>query len=205
MASRRATASLAMQASQLTLAVPQVVAHRVTRMALAGPLPSRRDRAEFLRMGQEKSEAFLESWKAMTVAATQANQRIALSFFRSMWTFPATLPMASAKQWQSATVEILGKGLAPVKGRAVANASGSRAPVCDSRPQATGQSSGDRARLTTNNVAVDQLGDGFWGQFSQRQEMLGDSFDVAPLLGEQGRRGVLVRLRSVGDSCMNEL
>ena len=39
MASRRtrAKSSLALQAAELALAVPQVVAHRMTRMALAGP------------------------------------------------------------------------------------------------------------------------------------------------------------------------
>jgi hypothetical protein len=40
--------SLIAKAAELAFAVPQVVAHRVTRMALAGPSLSDRDRKEFL-------------------------------------------------------------------------------------------------------------------------------------------------------------
>ena len=75
-------------------------------------------------MSEEKSAAFLESWKAMSMAAAQANQRIAMSFVRSMWMLPAARPAPSAivNQWQSATLGVLGKGMAPVRRRAVANA-----------------------------------------------------------------------------------
>jgi hypothetical protein len=38
---RRRATSLAMVAAELALAVPQVVAHRVARMTLAGPLAVR--------------------------------------------------------------------------------------------------------------------------------------------------------------------
>jgi hypothetical protein len=67
MASRhnRKSRALATQVIDLGLAVPQVVAHRVARMALAGLSPSMRDRREFHRMGAEKVAAFYESWNAM--------------------------------------------------------------------------------------------------------------------------------------------
>ena len=80
---RRATQSLATKAAELALAVPQVVAHRVTRMALSGPKLSPRDRKEFNLMVAEKNSAFGESWNAMAAQAALANQALAASFFRS--------------------------------------------------------------------------------------------------------------------------
>jgi len=121
----RKTQSLVAKAAELAFAVPQVVAHRVTRMAVAGPTPSARDRKEFQRMGAEKAAAFSESWNAMTLQAFRAHQALAASFLRSFWS-PSLKgrPSASAvaAQWQSATLSILGKGMAPVHRKAVANA-----------------------------------------------------------------------------------
>src|ERR1700722_19369477 len=56
MATRRTrnSTSLAAKSMEVALAVPQVVAHRVTRMALAGPTLSERDRREFQMMVNEK-------------------------------------------------------------------------------------------------------------------------------------------------------
>ena len=96
---RRATQSLAVKAAELALAVPQVVAHRVIRLALAGPKVSARDRKEFQRMVTEKIAAFGESWVAMARQATLANQALAGS------TFKAFLPMARGKR-PSATASI---------------------------------------------------------------------------------------------------
>src|SRR4051812_2826298 len=79
----RSNRSLATQAAELALAVPQVVAHRVTRMALSSPKPSPRDRKEFERMFTEKNTAFAESWRAMAAQAALANQALAASFFYS--------------------------------------------------------------------------------------------------------------------------
>ena len=62
--SQKKTRALATQTAELALAVPQVVAHRVTRLALAGARPSRRDQAEFQRMVQEKQVAFSQAWMA---------------------------------------------------------------------------------------------------------------------------------------------
>lgn len=121
----RKTKSLVTKAAQLALAVPQVVAHRVARMAIAGPKLSARDRKEFQRMGAEKTAAFSESWNAMTMQAFRANQALAASFLRSFWS-PLSKGKPSAKsvtaQFQSAALGILGKGMAPVHRKAVANA-----------------------------------------------------------------------------------
>jgi hypothetical protein len=119
-------ASLAAQTTQLALAVPQVVAHRLGRMALAGPQPSARDRREFSRMGLEKTEAFFESWMAMGAQAW----RLQLDFWVSLWGAGMSplfgrgsrRGLDQALDAQRATVAILGSGLAPVRRRAVANA-----------------------------------------------------------------------------------
>jgi hypothetical protein len=115
MATRRSrrSRSLAAQTLALGVAAPQVIAHRVARMAIAGASPSARDRREFHRMGAEKIAAVNEAWGAMAVETFRANQQLTLSFMRSLW-FP----------WQmsNAALGILGKGMAPVRRRAVANA-----------------------------------------------------------------------------------
>jgi hypothetical protein len=122
---KRATRSLATQAAELAFAVPQVVAHRVTRMALAGPRLSPRDRKEFELMVAEKNSAFRESWNAMAAQAALANQALAASFFRSFLSVARgkkpSAP-ASAADLHKAALGVLGKGFAPVHRKAMANA-----------------------------------------------------------------------------------
>ncbi len=117
--------SLAVKTAELAFAVPQVVAHRVARMALAGTEPSARDRREFSRMIAEKNAAFAESWIAMSTQAVLANQGLATSFFRSFFAAASgkqPSAVATATQVQRATLAVLGKGLAPVYRKATANA-----------------------------------------------------------------------------------
>jgi hypothetical protein len=122
---RRRSKTLAVQAAELAFAVPQVVAHRATRIAMAGASPSARDRREFRRMGTEKVAAITESWNAMAMQAFLANQQLALSYMQSLW-FPWLGPKPSAKsasrQMTKAALGILGEGMAPIHRRAVANA-----------------------------------------------------------------------------------
>jgi hypothetical protein len=121
----RATRSLAAKAAELAFAVPQVVAHRVTRMALSSPKPSPRDRKEFERMVAEKNTAFAESWKAMAAQAALANQALAASFFQSFLSAARgkkPSAAAAANHLHKAALGVLGKGLAPVHRKAVANA-----------------------------------------------------------------------------------
>jgi hypothetical protein len=119
MATRRTrrSKSLAAQTIELGIAAPQVIALRTARMAAAGASPSARDRAELYRMGAEKVAALNEAWNAMAVEAFRANQRLALSFMQSLW-FPWVRPKSSARYGAG----ILGKGMAPYRRRAVANA-----------------------------------------------------------------------------------
>ena len=122
---KRKTVSLAVKMAELAFAAPQVVAHRVTRMAVAGPIHSPRDRKEFKRMSAEKAEAFAESWNAMTMQAFSANQALAASYFRALWS-PSLRGMPSAgavtARLQGVALDVLGKGLSPVHRKAVANA-----------------------------------------------------------------------------------
>jgi hypothetical protein len=91
-------------------------------MAMAGGSPSARDRKEFHRMGAEKVTALAESWNAMAVQAFWANQQLALSCMQSLW-FPWLRRRSSAsRQLSNAALGILGKGMAPIHGRAIANA-----------------------------------------------------------------------------------
>lgn len=121
----RGSRSLATKAAELAFAVPQVVAHRVTRMALSGPRLSLRDRKEFERMVAEKNAAFGESWQAMAAQAAVAHQQLAASFFRSFLAVArgrTPSAAASAAQLHKAALGVLGKGLAPVHRKATANA-----------------------------------------------------------------------------------
>jgi hypothetical protein len=107
---RRKSHSLSRQAAELAVAVPQVVAHRLTRLALAGSVPSARDRREFHGMGQEKVHAFWQSWFAMGWAMTQAMQQAWIAMLQG-----ARVPLLD-------TQAILSRGLAPVHRKATANA-----------------------------------------------------------------------------------
>jgi len=74
----------------------------------------------------EKQSAFAESWGAMAWQTLLAQQAFAASLMRSV--SPLGRPRAGstgaalALEWQRAALAVLGKGLAPVHRRAVANA-----------------------------------------------------------------------------------
>ena len=121
----RKAATLAIQATELAVAAPLVVAHRLSRLALAGGMPARRDHRELTLMGAEKVAAFHESWNAMFSQSIRIQQDIVASTWRSFW-FPwlyagsiAALPKVDLPH---AALRILSKGIAPVHRRAVANA-----------------------------------------------------------------------------------
>lgn len=127
MASRPATSAktTAQKSSELATASSQVVAHRVARMVMAGPLPSARDRTEFQRMVDEKHQAFAESWLAMAAQSMVAQQSLASTAWRSLfypWLGGGATPSAMASQMQQAGMGVFNKGLAPVHRTAMANA-----------------------------------------------------------------------------------
>jgi hypothetical protein len=127
MATRRTrkSKSLTVKSMELALSVPQVFAHRVTRMALAGPKLSDRDRNEFQIMVTEKHAAFAQAWSDMAMHAFRANQAFTASMLRFVFTpFSYEKPSAAsaAAQVQNAAIGVLGKGLAPIHRKAVSNA-----------------------------------------------------------------------------------
>src|SRR5690349_9060378 len=73
------TATAAMKLTKLAVAAPQVIAHRLTRMALAGPTPSERDCQEFTGMGMEKQAVAAQAWMAMFAEGVRFQQQFALS------------------------------------------------------------------------------------------------------------------------------
>ncbi|MEO5765480.1 MAG: polyhydroxyalkanoate granule-associated phasin [Casimicrobiaceae bacterium] len=121
MTSRR----VAVHSGLIALTAPQVVAHRLFRMALAGARPSSTDRAEFARMSTEKVAAFYESWYAMSMQSLRIQQETWAASMRAMW-FPwQARPFDPARQTlalHNAGLRVLGKGLVPVSRRTVANA-----------------------------------------------------------------------------------
>jgi hypothetical protein len=123
---RRPSHSLSVKTAELALAVPQVVAHRLLRMANAGPHLSARDRKEFTRMIAEKNSALGEAWNAMALQALHSHRAFATSLALAATT-PSPSRAAPAAQalatlLHHAALAVLGKGLAPVHRRAVANA-----------------------------------------------------------------------------------
>lgn len=114
---------LARKTAELSFAAPQVVAHRVSRMATAGLNPSKADRKEFTMMGAEKVAAFYESWQAMGWQMLQAQQQMWMKMFMNpmMWWQPWN-NKAFNSQMQRSMLDVMGKGLFPVHSRAVSNA-----------------------------------------------------------------------------------
>lgn len=121
--------NLPLALTELAVAAPQVVSHRLARMARSGPLPGAADRREFERMGAEKVAAFWESWTAMALQSWNTQQSVLASlqaaWWRTLW-FPFARPGRAAfgpspAQWHGHTLDVLARGLAPVHRRAVAN------------------------------------------------------------------------------------
>lgn len=138
---------LAWKISEMSLASAEVIAHRTTRMAAAGPMPSARDRKEFHLMGQEKFDAATESARAMAGHFTTMYLQIGARMFRHMVTGSAALvslatsrnadqfvtrhaklaatmsrSAITASEMSGSTVRLARHGLKPLHARATANA-----------------------------------------------------------------------------------
>lgn len=112
----RNPAAAATQLLELGVSVPQVMAARLQRMAQAGAVPSARDRREFAGMVMEKPFAFAQAWMAMWTETAIAQQQLALSLLSGAG------PAAQFAQGAAALERIAGRGLAPVRRKAGANA-----------------------------------------------------------------------------------
>lgn len=127
-AARRKSFRMSKQATELMLVVPQVMAHRLSRMNSARP--SARDRREFQLMSSEKFAAFGESWSQMALQMLKSNQRMAQAWALA-WSSPLRITsraaarrsfLSTAAQMQGATLQVMASGLGPVHRRATANA-----------------------------------------------------------------------------------
>jgi len=95
------------------------------RMALTWASPSLRDREELYLMGAEKLAAFYESWNAMLLEMHRANLELFVStapLFWFPWAATTRSSHTASTQLQRAALAVLGKGVAPIHRRAVANA-----------------------------------------------------------------------------------
>jgi hypothetical protein len=109
----------------MALAAPQVVAHRVARLASARAPLSARQQREFMAMGLEKAVAFQQSWLAMGLEVARLQQRAMLSWWQAAWTpwwSAARTPAASRSDWQRVAMGIAGAGIRPIRRKVVANA-----------------------------------------------------------------------------------
>lgn len=121
----RKVATLVIKATELGVAAPFVVAHRLTRMALAGRTPGIRDQREFTLMGTEKVAAFYESWNAMFSESIRIQQDIVASVWRSFWVPWLNVGSFAVRpkiNLPHAALRVLSRGMAPAHRRAVANA-----------------------------------------------------------------------------------
>jgi hypothetical protein len=119
---RRSATRLSVDLARMALEAPQVAATRMQRMAQAGSTPSAADRREFQRMWAEKQAAFTQSWQAMALSWTQAWWRMAFG-----WALRPPMSAASAfgrmqRQGQQTAIDMLGRGLRPVRSKVSANA-----------------------------------------------------------------------------------
>lgn len=113
---RNRTTRLATQAAELGIAAPQVIAHRVARMAAAGPMWSARDRKEFAGMVTEKQLAFTQSWFAAMTEIARMQQQWLMSLAT------AASPATQRRRARAGVVRLGNRALAPIHAKAVSNA-----------------------------------------------------------------------------------
>jgi hypothetical protein len=87
---------LAWKAGEMAMASAQVIGHRTSRFALAGPAPSARDQREFTLMGQEKGAAALASAQAMGLPMLKMSQQFAGLAFKQMLAASAAMMSTGA-------------------------------------------------------------------------------------------------------------
>jgi hypothetical protein len=96
---------LAWKTGEMAIAAAQVIGHRTSRLARAGPVPSARDQREFTLMGQEKGAAALESAQAVGVPMLMLNQQFAMLAFKQMLSASATLRSIATSRTAGESVE----------------------------------------------------------------------------------------------------
>lgn len=118
--------NLSKKSLELSIAASQVVAHRVSRMMMAGPMPSARDQKEFKQMSEEKTTAFYQSWSAIWAQMFKSQFAIAQTMTSAMTTAMTSGKHPNASSTWSAmsseATKVMSAGLGPVHSKAVSNA-----------------------------------------------------------------------------------
>ena len=102
-----------------------VIAHRLTRLALAGPVPTARDQREFHTMVAEKPRAMAQAAQAMWAEALSQQWRLTTGWWQTMarsgpwWWWQA--PGAMGQAWARAAEQVAKSGLKPVHQRVRSN------------------------------------------------------------------------------------
>lgn len=125
----RAAGRASRSAYTIATGAPQVISHRLTRMAMHGMNPSAKDRREMHMMGAEKVNAFSQGWQAMLMQMMFAQQAWWQNWF-TMWTRPSTFtqPMSmhaaatrGNREMAQAMAKVADAGLAPVSRQVASN------------------------------------------------------------------------------------
>ncbi|MGE4239290.1 polyhydroxyalkanoate granule-associated phasin [Ramlibacter sp.] len=119
--STRSAAPLALKLAEVGFATPQVMAMRLSRMALAGASPSPRDQAENRRMVDEKVAAFSQSWLAIWMNLWMMPMRLAPAFVQSLGGGRGSQNVLQ-QSIERASTAMFAAGLAPVHRTVTANA-----------------------------------------------------------------------------------
>lgn len=123
---KRLANSTARMAQDLSVAAPFVVLMRLSRMAWAGPAPSRTDQQEFTTMVTEKQAAALRSWQAMWMEAWRIQGALTMAWFNACapWMFAHSHGGFDhfANLLANSPLAIAHKGLRPIHRRALSNA-----------------------------------------------------------------------------------
>lgn len=121
---RRQSTTLARKTTEAAISSPQVIRHRLTRMALAGANPGNRDKKEFHGMITEKYVGFTKAWFAMGVATIRANLVISgfmVTGFFNPFSRNKFSVFALAGKVQEESMNVLNKGLTPLHKKVVSN------------------------------------------------------------------------------------
>lgn len=117
---------LSQQALELSIATPQVVAQRLTRMAFAGPNMSARDQKEFKQMSDEKVTAFYQSWNAIWTQMFRSQlalaQMMVSGFAASAVTGKGACMTTAISALTNEANKVISAGIEPVHRQAVSNA-----------------------------------------------------------------------------------
>ena len=117
--------SIAMQSLEMSHSVPEVIAHRLNQFMFTGYKTSDIDNEEFNLMFSEKSDAFAESWQAMSDQTIKINHEIYSSMLKAMftpWWKMSHLEVCTPKKLNHAALSIINKGLAPIHAKTTSNA-----------------------------------------------------------------------------------